>query len=153
MDVIDIPFNRHINIEKPQGPGSELLEISASAWHLNHIGTVHACVQLSLAEAGSGEFLMQTLPGFKDRASGVLRRVEAKFKNPMHGKISARAVSTAAEMRDPAEVLSTKGRAIIPVTIEVIDADNVVGLHATFHWFIQMNQSPLLVSAPEHGNE
>jgi acyl-coenzyme A thioesterase PaaI-like protein len=142
MDVTDIPFNRHLNIEKPAAIGAALLELNASAWHLNHIGTVHACVQLSLAEAASGEFLMQTMPGFKDQAVGVLRRVEAKFKNPMQGKIAARAVSTAAEMREATALLSAKGRAIIPVSVEVVDAGNRVGLHATFHWFIQMIDNP-----------
>jgi hypothetical protein len=141
MNVTEIPFNQFIHLEKPQVPGASLLELNASACHLNHIGTVHACVQLSLAEASSGEFLMQSLPGFKDRAVGVLRRVEAKFKNPMQGKITARAATTAAELHESAEALITKGRAIVPVTIEVVDADNAVGLLATFHWFIQMNES------------
>ena len=142
MNITDIPFNQLINLEKPQGPGAALLELNASACHLNHLGTIHACVQLTLAEAGSGEFLLQSLPGFKDRAFGVLRRVEAKFKNPMQGKITARAVTAAAELHEAAELLSIKGRAIVPVAVEIIDADNSVGLQATFHWFIQMNPSP-----------
>jgi acyl-coenzyme A thioesterase PaaI-like protein len=140
MNVTEIPFNRHINIERSQGPESALLEIEAAPQHLNHIGTVHACVQLSLAEAASGEFLAQSLPEYKDRVFGVLRRVEAKFKNPMNGKIAARAVSTPANLNGAAQTLATKGRAIFPVVIEVLDADGAVGLQATFHWFIQMNQ-------------
>jgi acyl-coenzyme A thioesterase PaaI-like protein len=142
MEITDIPFNQFIKIEKPQGSGDSLLELETSASHLNHLGTVHACAQMTLAEAGSGEFLMQTLPVFKDRAFGVLRRVEAKYKNPMHGKIAVRAISTAADLHDLADLLSTKGRAIVPVAVEIVDADKAVGLQATFHWFIQMNDSP-----------
>jgi hypothetical protein len=138
MEVTDIPFNRHNNIEKPREQGAALLEIDSSAWHLNHIGTVHACAQLSLGEAASGEFLTQTLPEFADRTFGVLRHVEAKFKNPMHGKISARAVTSPEEIRKASNSLEPKGRAIIPVAIEVVDADNLVGLQATYHWFVQM---------------
>jgi hypothetical protein len=140
MKVTEIPFNKFIKIETAEGSTSALLELTPSPWHLNHLDTVHACVQLSLAEASSGEFLLRTLPGFADQTFGVLRRVEAKFKNPMKGKITARAVSTAADLTEAAETLSAKGRAIAPVIIEVFDANNAVGLHATFHWFLQRNE-------------
>jgi hypothetical protein len=142
MEVTDIPFNQYIRIEKPHEPTGPLLELNPSECHANHIGTVHACVQMTLAEAASGEFLMQTLPGFKEHTFGVLRRVEAKYKNPMQGKIAARAVSTADDLHEASDLLSTKGRAIVPVTIEVVDAENSVGLQATFHWFLQTDQNP-----------
>jgi acyl-coenzyme A thioesterase PaaI-like protein len=139
MNVTEIPFNKFLNIAKAEGAEPALLELNPTACHLNHIGTVHAGALLTLAEAGSGEWLMRTFPEFKDRTIAVVRRVEAKFKSPMNGKITARAKTTAAEMRQAAEPLSTKGRAIIPVTIEVVDAENTVGLVATFDWFAQMN--------------
>jgi acyl-coenzyme A thioesterase PaaI-like protein len=139
MEVTDIPFNRHINIERSDGTDSSLLAINASNRHLNHIGTVHACVQLSLAEAASGEFLAETFPHLKDQVFGVLRRVEAKFKNPMTGKIAARAVSVPADLDDAARALAAKGRAIFSVTVEIVDGGGAVGLLATFHWYIQAN--------------
>lgn len=142
MEVTDIPFNRHINIEKSAGSDSSLLEIDAADRHLNHIGTVHACVQLSLAEAASGEFLARTFPHLRDRTFAVLRRVEAKFKNAIKGKITARAVSVPSDLDDAAQTLAAKRRAIFPVTVEITDGSGAVGLLATFQWYVQMNASP-----------
>jgi acyl-coenzyme A thioesterase PaaI-like protein len=142
MNVTDIPFNKFLNIAAAVGPEPALLELNPSACLMNHIGTIHAGALLTLAEASSGEWLMRTFPEFKDRTIAVVRRVEAKFKSPMNGKITARAVTAADEMRQAAKSLAAKGRAIIPVTIEVVDAENTVGLVATFDWFAQMNPGP-----------
>jgi acyl-coenzyme A thioesterase PaaI-like protein len=141
MKVTEIPFNRFLKIKTAEEASSTLLELTPASEHLNHVGTVHAGVQLSLAEAASGEFFLRTLPGFSDQVYGVLRRVEAKFKNPMKGKIFARAVTTAIEVTTASEILLAKGRAIIPVAIEVVDAEGIVGLQATFQWYIQMNEN------------
>ena len=136
MNVTDIPFNALLQIEKP-GDSTFLLKLRESPSFLNHIGTVHACVQMSLAEASSGEWLVQALPHLVDKAVAVLRRVEAKFKSPMRGEIFSRATTSLDEVRRSAETMAGKGRAIIPVTIEIVDGSGSVGLAATFEWFAQ----------------
>ena len=104
---------------------------------MNHVGTVHASVQLALAEASSGELLMQALPHLVDKAIAVVRRVEAKFKSPMMGEIFSRSTTSLDEVRRSAEALATKGRALVPVTVEIVDSSGNVGLIATFEWFSQ----------------
>jgi acyl-coenzyme A thioesterase PaaI-like protein len=138
MKVTEIPFNQFLGIADSEGAEPALVELNPADCHLNHIGTIHAGVLLSLAEAASGEWLMRTFPDFKDRAIAVVRRVEAKFKSPMNGKVTAKAVSDAGELLRAAEPLATKGRAIIPLSVEVIDSQNTIGLTATFEWFAQM---------------
>ena len=135
MNVIDIPFNRFLGIREAQGDGPHLLELAESPDYLNHLGTVHAGAQLALAEAGSGQCLLAALPQCADEAVAVVRRVEAKFKSPMRGPIFARAATTADQLRQSAEPLAAKGRAIIPVAVEIVDRNGAVGLVATFEWF------------------
>jgi hypothetical protein len=137
MNVTDIPFNAFLQIEKPPADSPFLLKLRESPSYLNHIGTVHACVQLSLAEASSGQWLVQALPHLVDKAIAVLRRVEAKFKSPMKGEIFSRATTSLDEVRRSAEALTAKGRALVPVTIEIVDGSGSVGLVATFEWFSQ----------------
>lgn len=135
MKVTDIPFNAFLKIEMASAGSSYLLQLRESPSHLNHVGTVHASVQLALAEASSGQGLMQAMPELSDKVIAVVRRVEAKFKKPMQGAIYSRATTSLDEIRHLAEPLATKGRALIPVTVEIVDRSGNVGLVATFEWF------------------
>jgi hypothetical protein len=137
MNVTDIPFNAFLQIEKPPADSPFLLKLPESPSYLNHIGTFHACAQLALAEASSGQWMMQALPHLVDKAVAVVRRVEAKFKSPMTGEIFSRAATSVDQLRLAAEPLASKGRALIPVTIEIVDGSGRVGLVATFEWFCQ----------------
>lgn len=135
VNVTDIPFNAFLKIEKASVDSSHLLHLQESPFHLNHVGTVHASVQLALAEASSGQWLMQAMPELADKVIAVVRRVEAKFKKPMQGAIFSRATTSLDEIRRSAEPLATKGRSLVPVTIEIVDGSDNVGLVATFEWF------------------
>jgi hypothetical protein len=137
MNVIDIPFNAFLKIEELPTDSLFLLKLSESPCFLNHVGTVHASVQLALAEASSGKWLMQAFPHLVDKAIAVVRRVEAKFRSPMMGEIFSRSTTSLDEVRRSAELLANKGRALIPVTIEIVDSSGNVGLTATFEWFSQ----------------
>jgi acyl-coenzyme A thioesterase PaaI-like protein len=135
MKVIDIPFNAMLGIRQcPEGSGM-LLELPDAACYRNHLGTVHAGAQWALAEAASGELLMRTLPELQGQAVAVVRRVESKFSSPMAGAVFARAVSASEELKQSAAPLLAKGRAIIPVNIEIVDRVGTVGMTAKFEWF------------------
>jgi hypothetical protein len=134
VKVTAIPFNAFLEMEE-SADSSRLLELSDSPHYLNHVGTVHASAQLALAEASTGQMLMQALPELADKVVAVVRRVEAKFKKPMQGVIASRPVTTSDEIRQAAAPLASRGRAVIPVTVEILDAAANVGLAATFEWF------------------
>jgi hypothetical protein len=137
MNVTDIPFNAFLRIEESPADSSFLLKLCESPSYLNHIGTVHASAQLALAEASSGEWLMRALPDLVNKTIAIVRRVEAKFKSPMMGEIFSRSTTSLDEIRRSAEPLASKGRSLIPVTVEVVDGRGNVGLIATFEWFAQ----------------
>ena len=58
MDILAIPFHKFLNIKKHAGD-DYIFEADERPEYLNHLQTIHACVQLALAEASSGEFLLQ----------------------------------------------------------------------------------------------
>ena len=83
MTITEVPFNRFLGIRKADGDPEYLLQLDDSPHYQNHLGTVHASVQLALAEASSGERLLQQFPDLAAGVLSVVRRVEAKFKNPL----------------------------------------------------------------------
>jgi acyl-coenzyme A thioesterase PaaI-like protein len=133
--VTELPFNSLLGI-RPASDAAHLLQLPSANQYLNHLGTVHAGAQLALAEASSGEFLLKHF-GSSDGLVPVLRRVEAKFRNPANGSIMSK-VSAAPESlaRLDAE-LSSKGRSVITITVEIYDESGAHTLSATFDWFIQ----------------
>ena len=135
MDIIEVPFNHFLGIKRADGSPGHLLQLDDSPTYQNHLGMVHASVQLALAEASSGECLLQQFPHLAAGVLSVVRRVEAKFKHPLKGKILSRATVLPQDADKLAENLLTKGRGFIAVAVEVVGADGVVGLTSTIEWF------------------
>jgi acyl-coenzyme A thioesterase PaaI-like protein len=134
MDVTQLPFNRLLGLV-PAADSEFLVALPAGPQYANHIGTVHAGALLAVAEAGSGAFLAQAL-GPADGFVPVVRRVEAKFRKPAAGRVSARAVVPAGEVARWADDLAARGRVSAAVPVEVVDATGSVVLSATVEWFI-----------------
>jgi hypothetical protein len=65
-----------------------------------------------------------------------VRRLEAKFRKPARGRVSARSGVSADEVARWAQELETRGRVLAGVPIEVIDSAGVVVLSAVVEWFI-----------------
>ncbi|HQR05857.1 MAG TPA: hypothetical protein PLN21_03490 [Gemmatales bacterium] len=59
MNITAIPFHTYLGLEFAEPP--YLLQLKAQPHHANHLGTIHASVLIALAEAGSGQFLMNHL--------------------------------------------------------------------------------------------
>ncbi len=133
MNVADIPFNRFLGLR----PDGSVVTLPADPKYRNHVGTVHAGAQFSLAEAASGQWL---LARFGDRAAeylAVVRHVEVKYRRPATGKLTARAEVSAEEAERFRDTLERRGRAAIEVRVQVLGADQGVTLEATFEWFAQ----------------
>jgi acyl-coenzyme A thioesterase PaaI-like protein len=135
MDVTQLPFNRHVGLEPAADESGFLVSLPAGPQYTNHLGTVHASALLAVAEAGSGVFLVRQF----GRGAGfvpVVRRIEAKFRKPARGRVSARCTIPAKEVGRWSVELAARGRVSAPVTIEVVDANGVVVLTAVVEWFI-----------------
>ena len=135
MDVTALAFSRLIGLEHAAPESGFLLSLPESPNYLNHLGTVHAGALLALAESASGEFLLRAF-GPHPEYVAVVRRLDAKFRKPAHGRVSARASGLADEMASFFATLGSKGRASIGVQVEVVDEEQVLALTAAVEWFV-----------------
>jgi hypothetical protein len=117
MDIIALPSNRFLGLRKAGPEGGALLALPESLDYANHLGTVHASAQLALAEA--------------------------KFKRPASGRLTSRASADAAKLATLPDELARKGRALIEVHVEVLDASGGVTLTANVGWFLAKSPSAL----------
>jgi acyl-coenzyme A thioesterase PaaI-like protein len=142
MDVTQLPFNRLIGLEQAAADSGFLVSLPDGPQYTNHLGTVHASALLAVAEAGSGAFLLAQL----GNAAGVIpvvRRLEAKFRRPASGRVSARAAVAPEEIARWASELVERGRVLAAVPVEVVDAGGTIVLSATVEWFIARREASL----------
>ena len=137
MNTTEIPFNKLVGICKSKDKNEYLLELPASDKLKNHLGTVHASAQFALAEACSGEYLLQIFSKYANSIVPVVRKIETKFKKPAEGKIFAKASIESDSKNTIIEKLETKGRVIIPVNVVVSNEDHETTMTAKIDWFIQ----------------
>ena len=133
--VTELPFNRFLGIQSATEPTS-VLRLPAGQQYLNHLGTVHASAQLALAEASSGEFLLRHFGSIKGIVP-VVRRLEAKFRKPANGALTSTVSITPESLALLDAELSSKGRALISIAVELHDESDAHTLSATVEWFIQ----------------
>ena len=133
--VTELPFNSFLGIQIATEP-SKSLRLPSGNQYLNHLGTVHASALLALAEASSGEFLLRHF-GSTEGIVPVVRRLEAKFRKPANGAVTSTATAAPASLEQLDAELASKGRSLIPVTVELHDESGAHVLSATVEWFIQ----------------
>ena len=133
--VIELPFNSFLGIQIAT-ESSKLLRLPSGNQYLNHLGTVHASALLALAEASSGEFLLRHFGSIQGIVP-VVRRFEAKFRKPANGAVTSAATAAPAALEQLDAELASKGRALIPITVELHDQSGAHTLSATVEWFIQ----------------
>ena len=131
--VTELPFNRLMGLER--GDATSVLTLPSGDQYLNHLGTVHAGALLVLAEAASGEHLLQHFHGF-ERVIPVVRRMEAKFRKPAHGAITSEVAIVASEPDRITSELSAKGRTLVNLAVELYDQSATHVLSAKVEWFI-----------------
>ena len=135
MDILDIPFHRFLNIKKHSGE-EYIFEAAERPEYLNHIGTIHACVQLTLAEASSGEFLSQEFNEMRSVLVPVVRKTEAKYHRPANGTLFSKAAFESTNKSYILKELFNKKRALLKVKVEIFDEQKDKKLTVVFDWFI-----------------
>ena len=137
MDILAIPFHKFLNIEKHSGD-EYIFEAQERPEYLNHLQTIHACVQLSLAEASSGEFLLQEFKEQKTEVIPLIRKTEARYHRPAKGTLYSRASFLSSKKTEVLEELMNKGRSILKIKVEIYDQSSSKVLTAIFDWFLKM---------------
>ncbi|MCH9741133.1 MAG: DUF4442 domain-containing protein [Epsilonproteobacteria bacterium] len=128
-----VPFSKYIGIQQE----NDTLKLEPNLSVENHIGTIHASAQFTLAETQSGLLLERLFPEYKNQVVPLLRSSTVKYKNPATKTVKAYA-SVDEEAREKfKEQFLKRGRATITVTIEVRDSDDVITMVGEFGWFVQ----------------
>lgn len=137
MHVTDLAINKTLGMQLAADGHAHLLELPESPLLLNHVGSLHAGVQFSLAEACSGEFLLRHFGSDPSQLFAVLRTAQVKFRRPAHGALraSARFVEKSAEAL--ADELASPRGTLASVLVEVADANGVVTMSGQYEWFLR----------------
>jgi len=136
MDVTQIPFAKHIGIERKE---EGTLKLEATQVVKNHIQTIHASAQFALAETQSGLFLQLEFPELVGKVAGLLRSSSVKYKNPASTSIYAIASIEKDAKEKFLRQLEKKGRALIFINILLKDENDIVVMSGIFDWYIHKN--------------
>ena len=137
MHVTDLPINKALGMQLAAPGSTHLLDLPESPLGLNHLGTIHASAQFALAEACSGEFLIQSLGEEAEQVFAVLRASEVKFRKPAHGHLRATARVVTETFASIVEELVGRGRVLVLVDVQIADSNGVTTMSGQFTWFLQ----------------
>jgi len=135
MNILSVPFHQLLNIEKSVNP-NYIFQLNENPQLLNHLNTIHACAQLTLAEATSGEFLLNQFYKLRNDVVPVIRKTEVKYQKPANGSLFSKAQLHAVRKEDVLADIMNKGRAIVPIKVELFNSENKRALVALFDWFV-----------------
>ncbi len=136
MDIAEIPFNRLIALQREPDGGEFSVSLPAGPQYHNHLGIVHAAAQLAVAEAASGEWMLQNFGARATDFIAVVRRMETKFKQPAHGKILGKATVSEEARLQLEQDLATKRALSFALRVDVFDESGAHNLMGTVEWFI-----------------
>jgi len=133
LKATDIPFVRHIGIEEKDSE----LSLNFKENILNHIKTIHASAQFTLAETQSGIHLQSLFPELEGKVVPVLRDAQIKYKKPAQERIIAFASADEEAIEKFKGQFDKKGRGSLQIEVVIKDINDVITCQATFTWFIQ----------------
>ena len=136
MNLTSIPFAQMIRLQ--EGEGDYLFCLPAHQDYTNHLGTVAAAAQFSLAEFASGQWLLNTFPDMAEQVVPMLRNSQVKFNQATTGSIYAKVnVSKETELQVALELKQLKrSKCTIPVIV-MNDQGHVV-MTGHFEWILMM---------------
>ena len=143
MNLKDIPFAKLLDISESNS--EFLFELSDDEKYTNHLGTVAAAAQFSLAEFASGQWMLNSFPDIAPQVIPVLRKSDVKFRKPAIGRVRARAIVNDDTRHLFISELMQRNRALLKVLIELVNDDSEVVMSGTYEWFIQL-QTPRNIS-------
>ena len=133
MKAEEIPFVKHIGIKEEDSE----LSLDFKSDVLNHVKTIHASAQFTLAETQSGLHLQRLFKELEGKVIPLLRDAQIKYKKPAQEKIMAfSSVSNDSILKFKSQY-EKKGRGSIQIEVDVKDINDVLTSQATFTWFIQ----------------
>lgn len=137
MNLKNIPFAEMIKLANADGLYTFALNDEVA--YTNHLGTVAAAAQFSLAEFTSGQWLLDTFPDLSQQAIPMLRKSSVKFKTPGKGRMRARVKATEPNATEVRKQLLEKKHALCAIEVVVVDDNEQITMTGNFEWFIALN--------------
>ena len=138
LDLLKIiPFANYVGVTKRN---QKLLQLTPHKDVENHIGTVHAAAQFTLAETQSGLYLLSLFPEYADHVVPLLRSSNIKYKYPATTELVAVASVTEENKTKFESEFLKRGRAMLMVKVKIKDAQENVTMIGDFGWYVQKKE-------------
>ncbi len=132
MKATDIAFVKLVGIKQSE---DELSLENKKDVH-NHINTIHASAQFTLAETQSGLHLQKLFPELEGLVVPLLRDSSMKYKKPATSKLTAHSFVDEESIEKFKVQFVKKGRGTLSVDVELKSSDGICVAQGTFGWFI-----------------
>ena len=132
MKATDIEFVKLVGIKQSE---DELSLENKKDVH-NHINTIHASAQFTLAETQSGLHLQKLFPELEGLVVPLLRDSTMKYKKPATSKLTAYSFVDEELIEKFKVQFGKKGRGSLSINVELKNSDGVCIAQGTFGWFI-----------------
>ncbi len=131
MDVLEVPFVKHIGIEKDGE-----LKLNVRDELQNHLQTIHASAQFTLAETASAESLIKEFPQYEGKVIPLLRSSTVKYKSPATSTLRVKASLSKEAKEKFLKQFERRGQGVIAVEVELFDEASLVTMEGEFVWFV-----------------
>jgi acyl-coenzyme A thioesterase PaaI-like protein len=108
----------------------------------NHMGSIHAGAQFTLAEAASGEYLSSLFHAKEGTYVALLRDASIKYKKQARSKLRSEASVSDEMLEKFISSYETKGRATIVAEVKLFDTQGDITCVGSYKWFIQRVDQP-----------
>ena len=142
MKATDLALSRLLGIAAAPAGAEHLLEMPFVPALHNHLRTVHAGAQFTLAEAASAECLQRHFGTAAGEVFAVVRAVEVRYRKPATGTLLAFGRPDESTRLHLLDELTTRGRATAVILIDLKDRPGTLVFHGKFDWFISRVPPP-----------
>ena len=133
IKATDIPFVKFIGMKEKD----EKLSLNLKKTVCNHVETIHAAAQFTLAETESGMRLQSLFPELEQKVIPLLREAQIKYKKPATQKIIAYSFVEEEAVEKFKQQFAKKGRALLQIRVEIRDIEEVLTCEARYTWYVQ----------------
>ncbi len=142
LKATDLAYNQALGIRTAPAGAEHLLELPFAPLVQNHLGTMHAAAQFSLAEAASAECLQRHFGAAAEGVLGVVRGVEVKYRRPATGDLLAFGAPDDHTRGSLLPELAGRGKSSAVILIDLKDRAGTLTFHGKFEWFISRVPPP-----------
>jgi acyl-coenzyme A thioesterase PaaI-like protein len=144
LKATDLAYNRALGIIDAPAGAEHLLELPYAPLVQNHLGTMHAAAQFSLAEAASAACLQRDFGASVGEVFAVVRGVTVDYRRPATSDLLAYGRPDDATRHSLLTSLSGRGRTKAVILIDLKDRSGTLTFHGQFEWFISRVPPPRL---------